>query len=72
MLWPDINQFGRITSDVISVTQSDRVGHIASFDSKPLSKILWTSLIPSLRPCVIAMGCADGAHPKVFPTLPNI
>ena len=34
MLWPDIIQFGRITSDVItgmSVTQFLAVGHIASF-----------------------------------------
>ena len=32
MFWPDIIQFGRITSDVVmgmSVTQSVRVGHIA-------------------------------------------
>ena len=38
MLWPDITQFGRITSDVVrgmSVTQSVTVGHIARESAYP-------------------------------------
>ena len=46
MLWPDIIQFGRITSDVItgmSVTDFTTVGHMAPFDTQPVAFSLFLS-----------------------------